>query len=562
MLEDQIKCLAPEDYLEYKALLTRWEEISHKRLKETAGDDSLRNNAVTLMDLTPAWHLRFLRCHCLRDGSFSSERALAEERKLQRHFLTLNVFELQAQLQTKTLFPVPGLKSFHGHDMFYMKPSRFQPKENSTSDIIDNLVYVMNCMLENNEKAQKNGIGLVYNMDDWTMEHYQKSYIHRFMMALQSYIVPVKIVSFLIVNPPSWFRTVWLVLKPMLSPSFRQCVKICPESKLSKYLSADFRQFLPDEMTLGRASTNGMLHKFIAERQAIETKWPAMRYCGGNTRFEQHWSDFGDGTLGDLADAGYFFATTGLLSSPLKSFGGTSIGKTSTHSTTTLSVASSHSSGSHCTEQTNQATASNGTVMISPQARRSRRGSCGYNLPPQTPQRGSSGRGRRSSMGEEKHSHAPNVPITPTVRRRNGAGRAPTTPCTPSSEVTSSSNTTPNTRPGLGSKQGSMLWNHGRDLDWAMGDLIDFESGEPYRFDDGDDDDDDDDDVSIHADIDEPVAAGEVTAVDILEKAIENNDSRTSPDDEEDNDNDLESLPEDDTIIDTIVPERGEERWS
>ena len=42
---------------------------------------------------------------------------------------------------------------------------------------------------------------------------------------------PAKVELFLIVNPPSWFGVIWKIMKPMLAPSFRKRVKICPESR-------------------------------------------------------------------------------------------------------------------------------------------------------------------------------------------------------------------------------------------------------------------------------------------------------------------------------------------
>ena len=112
----------------------------------------------------------------------------------------------------KTLFPVPGLKTKHGHDMFYMRPSRYIPSQTSTKKIIDNLAYVMHTMLSRNSHSDTYGIGFLANMDDWTMKNFDVDYCYQFMMTLQGYVIPVRVQLFLIVNPPSWFDVIWKIM--------------------------------------------------------------------------------------------------------------------------------------------------------------------------------------------------------------------------------------------------------------------------------------------------------------------------------------------------------------
>ena len=159
--------------------------------------------------------------------------------------------------------------------MFYMRPSRYFPSQTSVKTIIDNLCYVMNTMHENNSFAQQEGIGFIACMDDWKMKNFDVAYCYQFMMALQGFMVPVKTQLFLIVNPPSWFGAIWKIMKPMLAPSFRKRVKICPESKISKYLAPDYRTYLPDDMTTGLVNTDELVQDFLSYRTAVEKAPPA-----------------------------------------------------------------------------------------------------------------------------------------------------------------------------------------------------------------------------------------------------------------------------------------------
>lgn len=225
--------------------------------------------------LSPQWHSRFLWFYAHQSSSdgrlkISMDKVWKAEKKLKPRFVHLNLSELKFQLYSKTLFPVPGLKTKDGHDMFYMRPSRYFPNCTPTKTIIDNLCYVMNTMLEHSPLAQKEGIGFVACMDDWTMKNFEVNYCYQFMMALQGFMVPVKTQLFLIVNPPSWFGAVWKIMKPMLAPSFRKRVKICPESKISKYLAKDYLKHLPNDMKTGKANTDQMVVDYIAYRQYVE----------------------------------------------------------------------------------------------------------------------------------------------------------------------------------------------------------------------------------------------------------------------------------------------------
>ena len=157
-----------------------------------------------------------------------------------------------------------------------MRPSRYFPNKTSVKTVIDNLCYVMNTMLEDNEFAQKEGIGFVACMDDWKMKNFDVNYCFQFMMALQGFMVPAKTQLFLIVNPPSWIGAIWKIMKPMLLPSFRRKVKICPESKISKYLQPGFEKYLPDDMQTGTANTEELVNDFIAFREHVESEHDAI----------------------------------------------------------------------------------------------------------------------------------------------------------------------------------------------------------------------------------------------------------------------------------------------
>ncbi|KAL3936758.1 MAG: hypothetical protein SGBAC_007995 [Bacillariaceae sp.] len=159
--------------------------------------------------------------------------------------------ELLTQFQTKTIFPLPGLKTKdYRCNVFYMRPSRYIPAEMSTSNVVDNLCFVLNDLSQTKEECQ-NGVAFIANMKGWTMKNFSHDYCFQFMQALQGKQVPTKVELFLIVNPPAWFGRVWKVVRPMLSKSFSRKVHIIKEHRLGEFLMPGYEKFLPDEFSCG-----------------------------------------------------------------------------------------------------------------------------------------------------------------------------------------------------------------------------------------------------------------------------------------------------------------------
>jgi hypothetical protein len=59
------------------------------------------------------WYLKFARCSPGRP--FSYKAALKNMKSYDQRYLSLSIITMEKQIRTKTLFPVPGLKTFDGH---------------------------------------------------------------------------------------------------------------------------------------------------------------------------------------------------------------------------------------------------------------------------------------------------------------------------------------------------------------------------------------------------------------------------------------------------------------
>lgn len=249
-IQEQIDSLEPSERECFDNLKKKWED---KHPDEPFPD---------------AMYLRFARCS---PGAkkFNESASWKVMKKFDRRYLTLKAADIEDQLLSKTLFPVPGLKSKEGHDVFYMRPSRYVPKETSVRAIIDNLAYCMNTMAEK-EKACTEGIGFLANMNDWSMHNFDVNYCYQFMMMLQGR-VPVRVRMFLIVNPPGWFGKIWTIMKPMLAADFRKKVHVVTESDMYEFLMDGAAEFVPDDMATGKASTDAIVKDFVAYRKQVES---------------------------------------------------------------------------------------------------------------------------------------------------------------------------------------------------------------------------------------------------------------------------------------------------
>lgn len=219
---------------------------------------------------TDEMYLRFARCSPGKH-KFKAEASWKVMKKFDQRYLSLRATSLESQLMSKTLFSVPGLRTKDGaHDVFYMYPARYFPAKTSTKQIIDNLAYCMQTMCER-ENACTEGIGFMAYMKDWKMENFSVNYCYQFMMMLQGR-VPVRVRMFLIVNPPSWFGTIWNIMKPMLAADFRKKVHVIKEDKLHEYLQEGFETYLPDDTELGQVDTSDIVKDFVTYRKRVEQK--------------------------------------------------------------------------------------------------------------------------------------------------------------------------------------------------------------------------------------------------------------------------------------------------
>lgn len=214
---------------------------------------------------------------------FHVKKSLRMLKHVDARLLNMTAQELEPQLLSKTIVPLPGLQAKTAQDLFYMRPSRYCPRDTPTSAVIANLIYVMDCIYERTRDETTRAMGFIANMQDWTMEdNFTVDYCWAFMQGLQGRLAPCRVELFLIVNPPRWFGKVWRIMKPMLSPSFRRKVHMIEESKLAEFLQPGFEPYLPNEFAAGQASVDDLARDFVLYRRYIEERTQSRKPCPEN----------------------------------------------------------------------------------------------------------------------------------------------------------------------------------------------------------------------------------------------------------------------------------------
>ena len=207
----------------------------------------------------------------LQFTGFNERQSVRLLKRMDSRYFNMTAQELEKQLMTKTIFPLPGVASQAAQDFCYMRPSRFFPNITSTSTLIANLTYVLDSIYERHRDPTRT-VGLIANMNDWKMENFSLDCTLKFMEVLQGNAGPNQVDLFLIVNPPTSFRNVWKKLKPRLQPSFRERVCLISEYDLGTFLDSGYEEHLPSELSLGSANADELVRNFVCFRMFVEAE--------------------------------------------------------------------------------------------------------------------------------------------------------------------------------------------------------------------------------------------------------------------------------------------------
>jgi len=248
-LEEQIASLVDTQKKAFEDLKAKWSSKPRKT------------------DYSDAMILRFLRASP-GETKFNLKTAYQVMKKYEKWSLeidlpNLTIQKIQKQLETKTLV-IPGSKSKKNHHILYMRPALYFPGKNDLDELMRCLVYLLERMTERESTATE-GLAFMANMKDWGYSNFSITYAKNFFDTMQGRF-PCRVRLFLIVNPPSWFGTIWSLIRPMMSAQFAEKVFLPKGKELFDYIDPEN---VPKDLG-GTLDLNESLKAFIKYRSTLE----------------------------------------------------------------------------------------------------------------------------------------------------------------------------------------------------------------------------------------------------------------------------------------------------
>jgi len=264
----------------------RLSSSSSDEFTESTGDDSYSMDDQTTGSsemLTPCEMtcLNELRKYCTEEGIEMSEQRLfrfacfhrfllekvkdAVDENRDNAFLDLKMrSDMKGQFNTKLLFPLPGLHTKKHHSqVIYSNPSRCNGDDDDMTKVLESLCYVMNDFSQTEQQC-RDGVALVTNLEGFKKEHFDQNEWHQFLLALQGTLVPTKVTTVLLVNPPNWFqRDVWKKMRSSMPAQFRRNVHLISSEELGDHLMEDYQAYLPTEIAHGYRSADEITEDYV-----------------------------------------------------------------------------------------------------------------------------------------------------------------------------------------------------------------------------------------------------------------------------------------------------------
>ncbi|KAL3318198.1 Tyrosine-protein phosphatase non-receptor type 9 [Cichlidogyrus casuarinus] len=111
---------------------------------------------------------------------------------------------------------------------------RHWPPISSNVNLLKGLLYQLDCAMSN-DVAQKNGITLIYNMNDSKYDNFDYPLSQK-LLDIFTGCYPARLVKVLIVGPPFWFRFNLWCLRILLREKMRDRLFTVEQNELKNYL--------------------------------------------------------------------------------------------------------------------------------------------------------------------------------------------------------------------------------------------------------------------------------------------------------------------------------------
>ncbi|KAI8907321.1 CRAL-TRIO domain-containing protein [Gorgonomyces haynaldii] len=148
----------------------------------------------------------------------------------------LSIKDVHAFLLTG-IFVAPLGHDNEGFPIIYMRPNKYYPGKIPYQHVVKALVFMLEHFTED-PLAAKYGFTFVCDMKDWGWSNFGVSYAERFFNILQGRF-PIRLRKFVLVNPPSMFSMVWMIIRPMMTEDFASKWALIKSDQVSTIMPLD-----------------------------------------------------------------------------------------------------------------------------------------------------------------------------------------------------------------------------------------------------------------------------------------------------------------------------------
>eukprot|EP00188_Purpureofilum_apyrenoidigerum_P000021 Plantae.Rhodophyta-Purpureofilum_apyrenoidigerum.ctg10102.p1 GENE.Plantae.Rhodophyta-Purpureofilum_apyrenoidigerum.ctg10102~~Plantae.Rhodophyta-Purpureofilum_apyrenoidigerum.ctg10102.p1 ORF type:complete len:355 (+),score=35.19 Plantae.Rhodophyta-Purpureofilum_apyrenoidigerum.ctg10102:58-1065(+) len=171
-----------------------------------------------------------------------------------------------------------------GRRILYMRPAKFYPGTMVTSQLIEAMYYMLDVVHED-ERTQQEGFTFVADMKNWDWNNFSIEYAQTFFAVLQ-FKYPCRVQRFVLVDAPSWFFRVWVLIRPGMTASFAAKWKMdVTRPTLSNYVPLNC---IPDFFG---GPVDASPEVFIRRRRAMETGRLSVEMSGSTHMYSDTASD-------------------------------------------------------------------------------------------------------------------------------------------------------------------------------------------------------------------------------------------------------------------------------
>lgn len=217
--------------------------------------------------LSDAQLLRFIRA--FQGDLKGASRAMGNYRRFYKSINLvpgmLTIKDVASPIASGLFFVGEEFVDKEGRMILFHQPSKLNPNKHphKASQVLKVLMYLCERVCHD-PFTQYHGVTVIVSLSNWSFANFSKRYVTQLLKKLLS-MAPLRVHKVILVDAPSWFKSVWSTLAKILPSSLKNAFLTCNSSSLSHYVDPSH---LPTSFQGGQANLD--LLSWVKSRFRIE----------------------------------------------------------------------------------------------------------------------------------------------------------------------------------------------------------------------------------------------------------------------------------------------------